>query len=107
MGFFKKMTGGLITEPVRVEEDVPLINEEEHILVRIKAQGDKGVTDKREGVVGSCDLDGVVRFDIVGYLSLPVHVTVDSEEFWITCHLVLDQAPERHCKDGVSWLLNC
>ena len=101
------MPGSLVAELVRVEEDVSLVHEEEEVLVGIEALGDEDITDEGEGVVGDCDLDWVVSSDVLDDLCFPVHVTMDSKKLWITCHLVVDQSPERHGEDGVTWLLDC
>lgn len=101
------MPGSLVSEFVRVEEDVSLVHEEEEVLVGIEALGNEDITDEGEGVVGDCDLDWVVSSDVLDDLCFPVHVTMDSKKLWITCHLVVDQSPERHGEDGVTWLLDC
>lgn len=62
---------------------MPFIYEEEHVLIRIESLGDEDIADEREGVVGCSDLYLVMCPEVVDDCRLPVHITVDSEDFRI------------------------
>lgn len=67
-----------------------LVNEEEEVLIRVIPLRDQDIADEREGVVGCSDLYLVMCLEILDDFSLSIHVTVDSEKFFVTCDLVFD-----------------
>ena len=62
---------------------MPFIYEEEEVLIRIIPLRQKDVADKRKGIVGRCDLYLFMCPEVVDDCRLPVHITVDSEDFRI------------------------
>ena len=64
----------------------------------------KDITYYGEGIVNDCNLDGVVRLEVVKDCSLPVHVAMDSEKIRVAGDLVVDQPHVRHRNDGVTGL---
>lgn len=85
---------------------MPLVHEEETVLVRIQPLCYEGVAYDRKRIIGCRNLQLVVCLDVPDDFGLPFHLTMDSEKFFVTCRLVLDQSPIRHCEDGVTWLFD-
>ena len=85
---------------------MPLVHEEEDLLIWIDALIFQDVADLREGIVGYRDLDGVVGLQVLGDGILSSHLPMDSKKVGVTCRFVVDQSSERHGEDGMSRLLD-